>query len=303
MKVERLLNILMYLINHDKVSANALAEHFDVSKRTIQRDIDHLTLAGIPIYSEIGRSGGYQLMDHFKLDKSYLNASESNLLYTFLSDIERTTPSDEIQTTCNKLMALFPQDADNDRLIIQMMPQFNQENFSAVFKQLTKSRDEHLKVTALYIDAELNETKRIIHPYRLVLMGNTWYVYGFCELRDAFRLFKISRMIRCDCSETMFTVKDMPDNLPWHNQMNSDRKSEKIVLELDRCLLGRLSDYFDYHNCNVQEDKIIATLDFPIDEWLLTLLCQLIPYVKIIEPLSLKKRFNDRLQKALQNNI
>ncbi len=83
MKIDRLLGILIQLINKDKVTAKELAEHFEVSVRTIQRDMDTLNMAGIPLYADVGKNGGYALLDNYKLNKSFLNRSEANILIKF----------------------------------------------------------------------------------------------------------------------------------------------------------------------------------------------------------------------------
>ena len=106
MKIDRLLGILMLLINKEKQTAKQLAEHFDVSVRTIQRDIDTLTLAGIPLYADVGVNGGYQLMDHYKLDKNFLNDNEATILIGFLKSLEKAAPYSEVKSMFNKFSSL-----------------------------------------------------------------------------------------------------------------------------------------------------------------------------------------------------
>ena len=103
MKVERLISILMLLLNRKKLTARELAEYFEVSVRTIQRDIDSLCEAGIPVYGDVGQSGGYQLTDNYKLDRSFLTAQEMNTLVTMLNGFSDTMFGDSIRSVLEKI--------------------------------------------------------------------------------------------------------------------------------------------------------------------------------------------------------
>ena len=75
MKIDRLMGIVVYLLNHGRTSAQKLAEEFEVSSRTIMRDLESLDQAGIPIQSFYGAEGGYQLMEDFVLEKQVATTS------------------------------------------------------------------------------------------------------------------------------------------------------------------------------------------------------------------------------------
>jgi len=134
------------------------------------------------------------------------------------------------------------------------------------------------------------------------MMGATWYVYGYCELREDFRMFRLSRIESCNLLKEEFTVKQTLKPLPWENNLDAVRESTEITLEVDRALQGKLLDHIDYRNCKVINDKIIVSLNFPVDEWLYSFIFGLVPYVKIIEPSWVREEFIKRLKLSLEKN-
>lgn len=301
MKIDRLIGILMLLINKDKVTARYLADHFEVSVRTIQRDIDTLTLAGIPLYAEVGVNGGYQLLPDYKIDKSYLNKDEANILATFFKSLEHAVPYSEIKSLTNKFLNFSDEDT-SEKLAIHLNPGLDSEIFQRHIQILSSARDQLLKVSISYYNIDFTRTSRIICPHVLVLYGGNWYVYAFCDLRQDFRMFKLHRIISCELLKEHFTLHTMPSPKPWETEMNSNRKTEEIILEIDKRLQGKLPDYFGSEVCEIQEDRIIVTVHFPIDEWVYSLLMSLVPHIKVISPLTLKHEFIRRLEICLKKN-
>lgn len=303
MKIDRLLSILILIVNKEKVTAKELAEHFQVSIRTIQRDIDTLSAAGIPIYAEVGHNGGYQLLDNYKLDKSFLNSSEAKVILSLLESLEQAVPYSEVKSIVNKFSLISPEESEDNKIVVKLNPLINQYNFKENLNTLARARDSYHKVHIKYVDANFKESHRIICPYTLVMLGSTWYIYGYCALREDFRMFKLSRIISCEVMEEEFEVIETPKPLPWDINLDGGRESTNIVLEIDKVLQGKLPDCIDYNDCTFEENKIIVNLNFPVDEWLYSLLFGLAPYVKVIEPAWLREEFVNRLKLAIEKNI
>lgn len=302
MKIDRLLGILMMLINKKKVTASELAEYFEVSVRTIQRDMDTLNMAGIPIYADVGKNGGYQLLDNYKISKNFLNISEAKVLISFLKNLETTIPYNDVRSIFNKFSSIMPEDNDDDKIVIKLNPLVDNDHIKMILNNISSARDNLKKVSISYVDINLNESKRIICPYTVVMMGSIWYVFGYCELRQDFRIFKLSRIVSCEMLNETFELTPMPSVLPWDNNLDSGRESIKIVLELDKELQGKLPEYFSYKDCKILGDKIIVTINFPVDEWLYSLLSGLIPHVKILQPDWVREEFSRRLLLAIEKN-
>ncbi|MBN2795546.1 MAG: YafY family transcriptional regulator [Clostridia bacterium] len=301
MKIDRLVGILMLLINKEKITARVLAEHFQVSVRTIQRDIDTLTLAGIPIYADVGSAGGYQLMSDYKIDKSFINKNEANILTQFLKSLEQVAPYSEVKSISNKFLNFSDQDQDM-KLAIHLNPGLDSELFKKHMNILSKARDELLKVTMVYYNIDFSKSTRTICPHTILLYGNNWYIYAYCELREDFRMFKLHRIVDCQLTHEHFALKPLPDLLPWQVHFDHREATEPIILEIDKKLQGKLPDYFGPEVCQIHEDKIIVTVYFPIDEWVYSLLMSLVPHIKVIAPQSLKDEFIRRLKICLDKN-
>lgn len=303
MKIDRLFSILMIIINKEKITAKELSEHFEVSVRTIQRDIDTLSMAGIPIYSEMGKNGGYQLLDNYKLDMNFLNTKEAKVIKSILVSLEQAVPYLDIKSVSNKF-SMIPSsgNSEDNKIVVKLNPLINEENFKNNIEIIAKARDNYNKIHIKYIDGNFKETDRIICPYTLVMLGSIWYMYGYCDFRRDFRLFKLSRIISCNLLEESFAVRETPKPLPWEYNLNYERESTNIILEIDKELKGKLTDYIDYRNCKIIDDKIIVNLNFPVDEWLYSFLFGLVPYVKIVEPVWLRKEFLKRLKLCMEKN-
>lgn len=303
MKIDRLLGIIMMIMNKGRVTSTQLSEYFQVSVRTIQRDLDTLSAAGIPIYAEVGKKGGYQLLDQYKLDRNFLNTKEAKILISLLESFENAIPYSEVKSVFNKFSVMMEDDTEESKIVVKLNPWVNQKEFKHNLDVLTKARDDHYKIQMKYIDSNLQESHRIICPYTLVMMGTTWYVYAYCQLREDFRMFKLNRILSCELLYEIFEMKKPPTALPWENSMDSGRENTKIILQVDRVLQGRLSDYIDYKNCKIDGDKMIINLYYPVDEWLYSFLFGFVPHVKIVEPEWLREEFIKRLRLSIERNI
>lgn len=302
MKIDRLLAILMKLINKDKVTARELSEQFEVSVRTIQRDMDTLILAGIPLYADVGVNGGYQLIDNFKLEKGFLNREEATILFTFLKGLEGITPYSEVDSIYNKFSSLNFDGMGNSNLIVRLHPDDNTSNFKDNLSLLSKASVEQLKIKMTYYDVNFNITTRVLSPYTLALLGSTWYVYGYCEIRSDFRMFKVGRIADCQLTGESFELIETPEQMPWDTDMENEGKKEVIILEIDKGIKSILPDYITPSNCQILKDKILVNLHFVINDWLYSQLVSLVPYVKILKPDSLRKDFIKRLKESIKDN-
>ncbi len=302
MKIDRLIGIVMMLINKKKVTAKQLSEHFEVSVRTIQRDLDTLNMAGVPLYADVGVNGGYQLQENFRLEKGFLNREEAGVLYTFLKELEGVTPYSEVSSIYNKFLSLDAHDLDNKKLVVQLNPACNSSDFQTHLSVLSKGRDMQRKVTMTYYDVRFNKTTRVFCPYCLVLINSRWYAFGHCDLRSDFRMFKVSRIARCELSDEKFSLTEMPADLPWESGGDDDWNREEIVLEIDRDNQHILPDYIEPAKCRVVGEKIIVHLHYEINEWLYSQLLGMAPYVKVVQPESLRTGFIEVLKKALCRN-
>jgi len=302
MKIDRLLGILMQLINKEKVTAKELADHFEVSVRTIQRDMDTLNMAGIPLYADVGKNGGYALLDNYKLNKSFLSKSEANILVKFLEDLDGIGSIKEISSIYNKFQITTNNTEDDEKLVIKFSPLINDDFFKVNLSRLSSARDSQRKVKIKYYNVNFKESQRTIHPYTLLMLETVWYVYGYCELKMDFRMFKLSRILSTEVLKEKFDKTTLPVEKPWETIPYSLEKEEKVILKLDNCLLGKIADIFDYKSCDMRDDHVLVTIHSIINEWFFSVLLSLTPYVEILEPAHLKKRYIEKLYSAVEKN-
>ncbi|MBB6672044.1 helix-turn-helix transcriptional regulator [Cohnella nanjingensis] len=214
MKLDRLLSITMTLMNQPRVSATELAERFEVSLRTIYRDMDAINQAGIPIVSFPGSDGGYEIMSSFRIDRQVLSLDDFSAIYSALRGARSATESLNIDKLLEKIGALMPQQAgvaDAANLDLDFQPTPNDKEkigpLHEAIKQLRLVRFE-------YLDTKGAESERSVEPMGLFLKGYVWYLYGYCLARSDIRIFRLTRMLRLKTlSETFerrdFTLQDV----------------------------------------------------------------------------------------------
>lgn len=201
MKIDRLLAITVLLLNRGKLSAKELAERFEVSSKTIYRDMDTLCQAGIPIVAHQGISGGFEIMEHYMIDKYWLSAEEMSTLVTAVQGLSRALDDQQLGILLEKVKALLfrvEQGHGNgyrrDPVIMDFQPWGQRQGLKPAVSLLKKAIHQKRRVMMEYIDAKGAAEPRTIEPASLILKGNVWYVQAFCLEREAHRVFRLSRM-------------------------------------------------------------------------------------------------------------
>lgn len=189
MKESRLFRILYYLLQHKKATAPELAEEFEVSVRTIYRDIDYISSAGVPIYATQGKDGGIAILDSFTLDKSMLTEIEKEQILTALEALIATDgkTTDELLI---KLKTLFQMQTTN-WIEVDFSDWFQEKPAQNIFNDIKKAILDRYVISFEYFNHQGNHVFRHIQPLKLLFKGKAWYVYGFCLLRNEYRFFKL----------------------------------------------------------------------------------------------------------------
>lgn len=188
-KESRLFRILYYLLQHKKATAPELAEEFEVSVRTIYRDIDYISSAGVPIYATQGKDGGIAILDSFTLDKSMLTEIEKEQILTALEALIATDgkTTDELLI---KLKTLFQMQTTN-WIEVDFSDWFQEKPAQNIFNDIKKAILDRYVISFEYFNHQGNHVFRHIQPLKLLFKGKAWYVYGFCLLRNEYRFFKL----------------------------------------------------------------------------------------------------------------
>jgi len=213
MKVERLVSIIMLLLERKTISAPELAEIFEVSTRTIYRDIDTINQAGIPIVTYPGPNGGIGIMEQYKVDKRLFSTTDVASLLIGLGGIRSVLTTEEIANTLAKVKSMVPQeqlselDFQMNQITIDLTSWTQDSRQSDYLVLLKKAVAERQTLILDYSNANGDITTREVEPYRLLHKGNSWYLQGYCLLRNELRTFRFNRISKIAPTNTKFTLR------------------------------------------------------------------------------------------------
>lgn len=195
MKIERLLGIVVYLLNRDFVNANTLAEKFEVSTRTIQRDIETINLAGIPITSMQGANGGYGILDNFKIDKQMVNTEDYQFIITALMGMNSAYNNKKIENTLEKILNVSKlENSTSTKVKIDFSASREGKNIDEYIRLIENAIDEEKAIEFEYTDSYGNKTLREVEPLGVIYKWHGWYMFAYCCDKQQYRQFKVVRM-------------------------------------------------------------------------------------------------------------
>ena len=296
MQESRLFKIVYHLLNKGHATAPELAEKLEVSVRTIYRDIEALSEAGIPFYTETGRGGGIYLMSDFVLGKAMLSEKEKKELLAALQSLTVTgdTYSDSL---LEKLSALFA--APSESWFGVDFSRWGNETRDKQYFDLLKTAVLKKRCVKLhYASMSAPFSERIVQPVKLLYKSRAWYLHAFCTERQAYRFFRLSRILDCELLDEGID----PPSLPEY-QDTLDQEYEKFIFLFSKQVTYRVYDEFNPDLVQRQENgDLLVTVWMPYDEWLIGFLLSFGDFVEIIEPISLKKVIAERAKKIYEKN-
>lgn len=207
MKIDRQIGILTLLLQQDRLTAPELARRFEVSRRTINRDIEDLCKAGVPIAAAQGYGGGLSIVEGYKIDKSFLTRDELQAVLAGLRGMDSVSETALLAGLRDKLGRRGA--AAEDIVVIDLASHYH----AALVPKLEalKGAIRARRVVRFRYTSEKGESRRQIEPYRLVFQWSSWYVFGYCLDREDFRLFKLNRLWDLEASDQTFAPRDIPE--------------------------------------------------------------------------------------------
>ncbi len=296
MSDSRLFKILYYLLDKKRATAPELADKFEVSVRTIYRDIESLSGAGIPVYTEPGRNGGIYLLHDFVLDRALLSESEKRDVLTAIQSISATGYTAGTETL-TKLSALFHVDT-GDWLEVDFSRWGKPSCDNTKFELLKTAVIEHKELKIIYINANSEQCERTIQPLKLSYKANQWYLKAFCLKKHDFRIFKLNRILALELSERTF----VPRPYPQANQ-SLQKTCPLIVLLFAKEIAYRVYD--EFHESQIEHTHngdLIARAQMPVDAWLIGYLLSFGTQVEILEPIYLKEQLTAQAKAIYEKN-
>ena len=297
MQMNRLFEMIYLLLGKESVTAGEMAKHFEVSPRTIYRDVELLSSAGIPIYMTKGKGGGISLLPDFVLNKAVLTENEKENILSALHALDAVSLQ-KTDTAVKKLSSLFG-NTDSDWVEVDFSGWANTEEEAEIFASLKKAILAKKAVKFLYHASDSN-LERVVEPLKLCFKGQSWYLYGYCRIRNDYRFFKLRRI----------------KNLVVLDEIFSRQKSEKvfnetkvfqddvvtITLKLSKEMAYRVYDEFP--DCTLLSDgSFKATLTMPRGEWIYHYLATFGEHCEVLEPMDIRIQIKEKLQKTLKQYL
>lgn len=303
MKIERLLGILFYLINRKNVSANTLAEHFNVSRRTILRDIDILTLAGVPIYSQTGSKGGYSINPNYKLNEKIIDDANSEYILLALQSLKSVYGEKKVLETYEKVKHIYSNENNNSALNIDFSV-VNENKSIISYTSMLKEAVQHNK-TVSFQYTNLNSTTRtvkcnIIHVF---YKWYSWYAFGYDLQKSDFRMFKVVRMRKLEISEEYFHNDYDVAKLLNDYEEKRDKDDICVTIEYSKVMETLINEYFHGDVVDMSKTSIIKKITIKENDFIMfSIILGFGEKIKVLSPLSYQQKIKEHLKNTLIKN-
>lgn len=237
MKIDRLIGIITVLLRQDKTTAPELARRFEVSRRTINRDIESICKAGIPLVTTQGYGGGISIADGYKIDKSLFTQEELQMLFTGLKGIDSISETSYLTGFLEKLSNKNSRIIAGDFMMIDLASHYQRSLIQKI--EIIKKAIPGKRVLSFRYYYRKGEGNRIVEPYRLVFQWSSWYLFGYCLEKKDYRLFKLNRLWNLRETGQTFSEREIPpEELNFETYFSSETirlqavfyKSEKYRL-------------------------------------------------------------------------
>lgn len=294
MKIDRLIGILSILLQKEKVTAPELAEKYEVSRRTINRDIEALCKAGIPIVTSQGQKGGISIMEGYKIDRTLLTSTDMQAILAGLGSLDSVSGTNQVAQLMEKLSAGASSLLPGDQNILIDLSSWYKESLAPKIDCIRKAMDEHFTLSFRYY-APKGESQRTIEPCYLIFRWSNWYVWGYCREREDYRLFKLNRMEELRLGEA-FPARWAPFPDLGNERIFPGGIRVKALFEPE--CKWRLVEEFGKGCFQEQEDgKLLFQADYTDAENLLTWLLTFREKVVLLEPKELREGLTDAIEK------
>lgn len=287
MSVSRLFETIYYLIEHKQTTAKELAEHFEVSIRTIYRDLDRLLAAGFPINTLQGSNGGISIDEKFIVEKAIFDPQEQVQILTAIQTIENLQGNNQ-NALITKLTALF-NTQHRDWIEVDFSTWHQDNKLNDKFNLLKEAIFNNQVVEFKYIDSYGKKSKRHVLPNKLFFKSNTWYIQGYCLDKEDYRVFRLSRIN--DLILTNKKINDISNIPPKIINYHDDSPVIKVKLKFDKSLGSVVYDEFgsDIIALDNLGNYIVETI-VPDNFWLLSFILSFGSQIEIIEPVEIKEK-------------
>ena len=293
MTVDRLIGILAVLLREEQVTAARLAERFEVSQRTIYRDIDRLCQAGIPLRTERGIHGGVSIMEGYAVDKTMLTNADRGAILAGLRSLDSVSGTSYYRQLMEKLPQTEAAAAD-DCVVIDLASWYG----PLLAPRLAILKDACLRrrVVRFTYCAPGGDSLREVEPARLVFRWSSWYLFGWCREKQDWRTFKLTRMVDLETLEDSFPSRPVPDPIAPVERIYPD--TLQAAVRFAPAARWRLIDEYGAGSFTQEPDgSLLFRRGFPDKEELLRWVLSFQEQAELLEPEDLRRELTDRLRK------
>lgn len=304
MKIDRQIGILSMLLQKDTVTAPYLAEQFEVSRRTINRDIEDLCKAGIPIMTKQGVNGGISIMENYKLDKTLLTQGEMQDILIGLRSLDSVNGTNRYGQLMEKLSVGSSDFMVGNPSVLIDLSSWYKDSLAPKIELIRTSIDKCRELEFVYY-APKGESIRCIEPYYLIFRWTSWYVWGWCKKQQDFRLFKLNRMDCLQISEQVFVKRQVPVPDLNHERIFPGGIKVKALFEAE--CKWRLVEEFGIESFQERQDgKLLFQADYTNKENLIMWLMSFRDKVELLEPEEIRREIRasvECMKKKYENSF
>ena len=300
-QTSRLFEIIYILLNKKIATARELAEQFGVSTRTIYRDVDTLSVAGIPVYTEKGKNGGISLLPDFVLNKSILSEQEQHEILSALRGLSfLNNGNGDSGQVLKKLSGVF-----NKTVSDWLEVDFTDWGFDdgAAFHGFKTAILERRIAAFTYFGGNGERTVRRVEPMQLWFKYKAWYLKAFCLMRRDMRLFKITRVRDLSVTDESFEKRDIIESPPKHEEKlcEAEKNIIKLRLKIAPEMNYRVFDEFSWEGARKQPDGgFIVTAYWPEDDWVYGKILSFGTYAEVLEPAHIREIIKEKAEKIAE---
>ena len=299
MKIDRLIGILSILLQKENVTAPELARHFEVSRRTINRDIDTLCRAGIPIMTRQGAGGGISIMNGYRLDRTILTSKDMQTILAGLRSLDSVSGSgyygqlmEKLQSGSSELVS------GRESMLIDLSSWYKKSLAPKIAAIQDAIENRHLLTFRYY--APSGDSERTVEPYYIVFKWSSWYVWGWCAAREDFRLFKLNRMDGLTETDRSFVCRDVP--MPDLSDEKIFPGGIRVKALFTPDMKWRLIEEFGPHCYTEEADgRLLFTADYTDMDNLVSWILTFGEKAEVIEPAEARDRIR-HIAEALEKN-
>lgn len=298
MQINRLFEIIYILLEKNTVTAKELSEYFGVSVRTIYRDIDILSTANIPIYTNKGKGGGISLLEDFVLDKSIISEEEQNQILFALQSLEKLSTNNE-KKALEKMSILFNKTSKN-WIEIDFGGWGQDKLQNKKFEDIKQAILNKKVIEIIYFNSYGKETKRQIEPLQIWFKNKAWYIKAYCKLKEDYRIFKIARIKDVKVLDETFE-RELPKE---KEEKKVELKIISLELEIAKDKAYRVYDEFEKENIIENEDgSFRVNVEYPENDWVYEYILSFGEHIKVIVPEYAKNIVKEKIEKMMKNYL